>query len=118
MKAMKKLIGAAMLAGATVAGASVAATGVASAETSVSGNVALTSNYVWRGVQQSSGNPAIQGGFDLESDMFYAGVWGSSVEFDGAVASSELDLYAGFTPSLGPLSLDLGVISYFYPGAQ
>ena len=114
---MKRLIGVAMMAGAAVAGTAGMA-GVASAEVSVSGNVAMTSNYVWRGVQQSSGNPAIQGGFDLESDMFYAGAWASSVEFDGATASSELDLYAGFTPSLGPVSLDLGVIGYFYPGAQ
>jgi uncharacterized protein (TIGR02001 family) len=118
---MKKIIGLAMLAGAAVAGTA-STVGVAAAETSVSGNVAITSNYVWRGFQQSSGNPAIQGGFDLESDMFYAGVWGSSVDFggtgDNVAASSEFDLYAGFTPTAGPVTFDIGAIGYFYPGAD
>ena len=31
---------------------------------SVSGNVALTSDYIWRGWTQSAGGPAVSGGFD------------------------------------------------------
>jgi uncharacterized protein (TIGR02001 family) len=45
--------------------------------------------------------------------MFYAGVWASNV-----VEGIEIDVYAGFTPSTGPVDWDLGVIGYFYPGAD
>lgn len=111
---MKRLIGMAMLAGA----ASVATTGVAAAEGSVSANVALTSNYMFRGITQSDGDPAIQGGFDYTNGMFYAGVWSSSVDDFGVSASSEIDIYGGITPTLGPVNFDIGVIGYYYPGAS
>ncbi|MGE0741876.1 MAG: TorF family putative porin [Hyphomonadaceae bacterium] len=111
---MKKIIGLAMLAGA----ATVATAGVASAEGTVSANVALTSNYVWRGLTQSDGDAAIQGGFDYTADMFYAGVWGSSVDDFGVDAQTEVDLYAGITPTVGPVTFDLGLVGYFYPGAS
>lgn len=101
---MKKIVGLAMLAGA-------ATTGVAHAD--VTANISLTSDYVFRGVSLSGNDPAIQGGFDYSNEAWYAGVWGSSL-FDGV----ELDLYAGFTPSTGPIDWDLGLIGYFYPGAD
>ncbi len=103
---MKKVIGLAMLAG-------VATAGVAHAEGTVSANVSLTSDYIFRGVSLSSNDPAIQGGFDYESEVWYAGVWGSSLS-EGV----EIDLYAGFTPTTGPVEWDLGVTGYFYPGAD
>ncbi|MEZ5996389.1 MAG: TorF family putative porin [Hyphomonadaceae bacterium] len=103
---MKKVIGLAML--ATAAGA-----GAASAEGTVTANISLTSDYVFRGVSLSDNGPAVQGGFDYTTDMFYAGVWASSLNAD-----VETDLYAGFTPSTGPIDWDLGVIGYFYPGAD
>ncbi len=103
---MKKLLGLAVLAGA----AGVA--GTAHAEGAVSANIALTSDYVFRGVSLSDG-PAVQGGFDYTDDLWYAGVWGSNV-----VEGIELDIYAGFTPTTGPVEWDLGLIAYFYPGAD
>lgn len=111
MKLVHKLLGAALLASA----ATVATTGVASAEGELSANVALTTNYVWRGVTQSSGDFAIQGGIDYATDFFYVGTWASSVDDFGIDASTELDFYAGITPSVGPVSFDLGVIFYNYP---
>ena len=113
MKNVKKLIGLALLASA----ATVTTTGAASAQ-EFSGNVALTSNYVWRGITQSDGEFAVQGGVDYTHGIFYAGVWASSVDDFGVDASSELDAYFGITPSLGPVEFDLGVIGYFYPGAS
>lgn len=103
---MKKIIGLAML--ATAAGA-----GVASAEGTITANVGLTSDYVFRGISLSDNGPAIQGGFDYESEAWYAGVWGSNV-----TEGMELDVYAGITPSTGPIDWDLGIIGYFYPGAD
>jgi uncharacterized protein (TIGR02001 family) len=68
-------------------------------------------------VTQTDNGPAIQGSFDYADDLFYAGVWGSNVNFGGE-ESLELDLYAGITPTTGPINWDLGVIAYYYPGAD
>jgi len=113
MRKMKQLIGLALMAGA----ATIATTTVAAAEGAVSGTLTLTSDYVFRGISQTSGSPALQGSFDYSNGSFYAGVWGSNVDFPGSDETLELDLYAGFKPTLGPVALDLGVIGYFYPGA-
>jgi len=104
---MKKMLG--LLAGA----ATIASAGAAHAEGVISANVALTTDYVFRGVSLSDNGPAIQGGFDYTADLFYAGVWASNV-----VEGIELDLYAGWTPSTGPIDWDIGAIGYFYPGAD
>jgi predicted porin len=49
---------------------------------SFSANVALTTNYMFRGVSQTNNGPAIQGGFDYEYTPYnlYAGVWASNVD--------------------------------------
>jgi uncharacterized protein (TIGR02001 family) len=109
MLSVKKTLGLALLATAGM---------TATAQAQVSGNVALTINYVWRGQTQSEEEFAVQGGMDVVKDMFYAGAWASSVEDFGIDASTELDLYAGITPTLGPLTFNLGVIGYFYPNAN
>ena len=76
-------------------------------------NVALTTDYVFRGESQSDEGPAVSGGFDCEYKMFYAGVWASSIE--GGDASMELDLYGGIKHKFDKIELDLGVIYYAYP---
>jgi uncharacterized protein (TIGR02001 family) len=115
MKKMNKtLAGLAVAATAMVAGVS-----AAHAEGAVTGNVALATDYAFRGISQTEGGPAIQGGFDYTNGIFYAGTWASNVA--AATISSgglELDAYAGIAPSVGPFSLNFGVIGYFYPGAD
>ena len=70
------------------------------AESPISANVALTSNYIFRGQTQNNEDPALQGGFDFEHGSgFYAGVWGSNVDFGGD-ESTELDFYGGWGLSL------------------
>ena len=65
-----------------------ATAGTAMAEGEWSGNVAMTSDYTWRGVSQSNEDPAIQGGFDYANGLFYAGTWASNVDFgDDSVIS-------------------------------
>jgi len=84
----------------------------------VSANVALTTNYIWRGTTQNMEDPAIQGGFDYAAESgAYAGVWGSSVDFGGD-ESTEIDFYAGYGFSAGSVDLDLGVIAYTYHGGD
>ena len=102
---MKKIIGAAMLASATLSGAASAG--------EISGNIALVTDYVFRGVSLSDNNYAVQGGFDWSHGIIYAGVWGSSLS-----SGAELDVYAGITPTTGPVEWDFGVVGYFYPGAD
>lgn len=93
-----------------------------------SANVALTTEYYFRGISQSDDKPALQGGMDYEVDLaktgvaLYLGLWGSNVDFnDGnAGANLELDLYGGLRGKIAdtPVSWDFGVIYYAYPGAD
>lgn len=83
-----------------------------------SANVAMTTDYVFRGISQTDDLPAIQGGFDWAHDSgFYVGTWASNVNFgDGDQTSQEIDVYAGYSMEEGPVSFDIGVIYYGYPG--
>ena len=83
----------------------------------VSANVSFTTDYIWRGMTQSDG-PAVQGGFDYEADSgFYAGFWGSNVNFNNG-NGQELDYYAGYGFSLGDVGVDVGYITYDYPDSD
>ena len=85
----------------------------AKSEIGVSANMAMTSNYVWRGMTQTSNSPAIQGGFDVDYNGLYAGVWGSN--FNGVKSSMEADFYLGYAGEASGLSYDVGAIQYAYP---
>lgn len=85
-----------------------------------SGNVALTTDYRFRGVTLSDGSLAVQGGFDVgHSSGFYVGTWASSLdETTVGYGSTELDIYGGWSGDLTDgLSADIGVIGYLYPDA-
>lgn len=86
-------------------------------------NVAGTNDYVFRGISQSDNDPAFQGGADMGCGLFYAGVWGSTVDFgendfNQSIAPYEVDLYAGIKPTWRDLTFDFGVIYYAYPNAH
>ena len=79
----------------------------------ISSTVAVGTDYIWRGVSQTDGRPAISGSVDLSTDIgFYAGVWASNVDFDDN--DIEVDFYAGISREIGDFSLDLGIIYYLY----
>ncbi|WP_290634972.1 TorF family putative porin, partial [Aquisalimonas sp.] len=85
-----------------------------------SGNLAVTSDYIFQGASETGGRPAIQGGFDLEhASGLYLGNWNSSVQFgEGDDAYIEMDVYGGFATDLtDEVGIDVGVIHYFYPAA-
>ncbi|MCW8948523.1 MAG: TorF family putative porin [Sedimenticola sp.] len=90
---------------------------LAHAESPISANIALTSDYIWRGTSQTDNGIAIQGGLDYaHASGFYLGVWGSNVDFNDT-ANVEIDLYAGYSNELeSGFSYDVGVIHYDYPG--
>jgi uncharacterized protein (TIGR02001 family) len=106
---------------ATVAALSALSAGAVMAEGALSYNIAVTSDYVWRGVSQTDENPALQGGIDYSNGIFYAGGWASNVDFRNSAqedASVEIDVYAGVKPSVGNWTFDLGAIYYYYPDAD
>lgn len=90
----------------------------------ISGNVAITTDYRFRGISQSDESAAVQGGFDAEfGPGFYIGTWASSVDFGsdnetGSFGTMEIDYYAGWASSIGDtdFGIDVGVIYYDYPG--
>ena len=74
----------------------------------VTGNAGILSDYVFRGIHQSSGTG--NGGLDFEYMGFYAGTWLADVE-DGI----EYDLYAGYVYEFeNGLYLGAGYTSYQY----
>ncbi len=81
---------------------------------SMSANVTMATDYLYRGLSQTTGDAAIQGGFDVAHESgLYLGVWASNVDF---ADSLEVDYYGGFGGSIGEdVSYDVGVIYYDYP---
>ncbi|MET0155885.1 MAG: TorF family putative porin [Rickettsiales bacterium] len=90
----------------------------------ISTNIALATDYAFRGLSQTDRNPALQGGVNYNAPIrddlnFYAGLWGSNVNFnDGDETDLETDYFAGATYKNGDYSFDLSGIYYAYPGAS
>lgn len=85
----------------------------------VSGSIAVTTDYIYRGMSQTDGQPAAQAGVQFHSPAGWsAGMWGSSVDFqNGSGMAYELDLQAGYAWSLSPdWSMQVGYVHYAYLG--
>ncbi|GAA0726110.1 TorF family putative porin [Sphingomonas japonica] len=86
----------------------------------VSGSVALASDYRFRGVSQTNKEFAVQGGATIAHESgLYAGFWGSNLAGWGTFggANLELDLYGGYKVPIGDGgALDVGLTWYMYPG--
>lgn len=92
----------------------------------VGGHVALTSNYIDRGITQSSNDPAIQGsleysvGTGLGNTRAYIGTWSSSVNLEGerSTANVEIDALFGIRGEIDDFSWDVGGAYFYYPGTR
>lgn len=89
------------------------------------GNVGFVSDYRYRGISQTEKKAALQGGFDYSHESgLYVGTWASNVSWfdnltDGEAQNSlEWDFYGGYKMPVGPVTLDFGVLQYYYPGSQ
>lgn len=104
----------------TILISALALTGMASttAFAEVTANAAATSNYLWRGQEQTGGDAAVSGGIDYANESgFYAGTWASNASWADEM-TYELDLYAGFGGAINEnVSYDVGYIYYAYPDA-
>ena len=108
----------AFLATATLAQAAPAAT----PDWTQTSNLALSTDYIFRGVSQiaSSNALAFSGGTDLTHvSGFAAGLWFSNQNVNSANLTDtlEADVYASYTRKVGSVDLSIGVITYNYPGA-
>lgn len=96
------------------------------ARAGTSGSIALTSDYLFRGVSQNNQEPALQAGLEYAAESgFYVGTWGSNVSwlsdltaFGVPVSNSlELDVYGGYRGKIGDkTTFDVGALYYWYPG--
>ena len=133
----KTLMAAAVVAAFTTAGGAFAADAApaeAKSPHTLTGNAGIFSQYIFRGLKQTNGKPAFQGGFDYAHESgFYAGTWMSNISWlkenaSNAVAgtvqgtyggggSLEADFYGGYKMGLAEdVTLDLGTLYYYYPG--
>jgi uncharacterized protein (TIGR02001 family) len=83
-------------------------------------NVGVVSQYRYRGIAQTKGDPALQGGVDYaNANGFYAGAWGSTIKWikdsgSDAKGPFELDLYGGYKFEAAGASFDVGYLRYEY----
>ena len=91
----------------------------------LTGNIGIYSQYIFRGLAQTDGDPALQGGFDYShASGFYAGTWMSNVSwlrdfgvYNGG-GSLEMDFYGGYKGTFGgDFGYDIGLLQYYYPGS-
>lgn len=85
-----------------------------------SGYVAISSDYVRRGVTQSDSGPALQLGGDVLFDSgWFLGVWGSTVDIDNGPArhrDRELNSYLGYDYDISEdWRVSVLAVSYEYP---
>lgn len=96
------------------AAALLAASGTAGAA-EFSSTITAASEYDFRGVSQSAGDPALQVSLDLGFDNgLYVGTWASNVDFGGD-ENIEVDGYLGWAFETGSLGWDVGYTRYMYP---
>ena len=98
------------------AASSIAAQAADAPAFTTSGNLSYTSDYVFRGITQTGGHTALQGGFDVaHTSGLSAGVWASNVNWTNTTL--EVDLYANYGFSLSKdFSATVGYIAYVYEG--
>jgi uncharacterized protein (TIGR02001 family) len=85
----------------------------------VTGSVALASDYRLRGVSQTDEEMAVQGGITVAHESgVYGGIWASNLAGWGTFGGSnmELDLIGGYKHAIGGGALDVGLTWYMYPG--
>lgn len=118
---MKKMILATAIF-AAFASSAYAQQAAATSDHTFTGNLTLASDYRFRGISQTFGKPAIQGGFDYaHSSGLYVGNWNSNVsgvQYPQG-GSLEMDLYAGYKfEPVKDVTADVGALYYYYPGAK
>ncbi len=91
-----------------------------SAGSGFSGIATLTSDYIYRGLVYSDGDPSFQLGLDYEHESgAFAGIWGSTIDWSNSFGErdTELDYYVGFQfAARDALAITATLVRYTYPG--
>lgn len=98
--------------------AAVAAPAEAVSPHTLTSNIGLFSDYVFRGISYTRERGAVQGGFDYShSSGLFLGVWASNVNKNALYGNTvELDLYGGYIHQFTPdLSVNVGFLQFYYP---
>ncbi len=83
----------------------------------LSGGIAVVSDYRFRGVSLSDKDVAVQPYLTVKHESgFYVGVWGSNLS-ENTGDDVEVDLYAGFSGG-DAVTYDIGATYYLYPGVS
>lgn len=107
---------------ALLATSSAAFAQTAPAAPEVTYNVGVVSQYRYRGISQTKGMPALQGGIDYaNANGLYLGAWGSQIKWIEDLSTTskgktELDLYGGYKFKDSGLDYDVGFLRYQYIG--
>ena len=110
---------------ALLATSSAAFAQTAPAAPEVTYNVGVVSQYRYRGLAQTKGQPALQGGVDYaNANGYYAGAWASQIQWikdssqtgNAYSGSTELDLYGGYKFENSGIAYDVGFLRYQYTG--
>jgi uncharacterized protein (TIGR02001 family) len=91
-------------------------------ESNLSFNAQVVTDYVFRGISQTDGQLAVQGGVDYAfgDTGFYIGTWASNTNFGYQAAPDiEIDFYGGWSYDINEtFNTDLSYIYYSYYGAD
>ncbi len=113
---------------ALASGAAMAQTAPAAPESTLSFNAGVVTDYRYRGISQSSRNPAVQIGADYaHKSGFYIGAWHSTIQWitdnssyapaTTVKGAGELDIYGGYKGEIiKGLGYDVGMLRYEYLG--
>ena len=113
------LLGMSALALATVSAPAFAQDAAPASDFTVTGGATLVTDYRFRGISQTDKRFAVQGTLTVShSSGFYASVWGSSIDdYIANGGDQEIDLIAGYSKAFGSITVDGGVLYYYYPGS-
>jgi uncharacterized protein (TIGR02001 family) len=84
---------------------------------SISGGVTATTDYRFRGISQTNGDPALQGSVTVDHvSGIYGGVFASTLSDDLRPGEIEIDGFIGYTREIASgTDIDVGVQLYGYP---
>ncbi|GGY38667.1 hypothetical protein GCM10011297_09820 [Bacterioplanes sanyensis] len=79
-------------------------------------NLALVSDYLFRGLTKTDHEPALQGGMDVRRGDAYAGIWLSNIDAPEQAEGIpvQMDAYFGYNHRFGGFNLDTSVVTYNY----
>lgn len=89
----------------------------AAASQSVTGQIAVASEYVGKGAGKSAGDPSVSGSIQVEGGAFYASAFASSADLSSG-AHAEVITAVGYRPEFAGFAFDVSVMNRDLPGAR